>query len=144
MPRLSTASDARLKTCDPRLVALINNVVIYYDCSVLENGGARIPELQAKLVATGASKKLYSKHVISVDKPLSRAVDAAPYPVIWPDKESPNYVAQIGRFYHFAGYVKKTAELMKLGIRYGGDWDGDGDFTDQTFNDLVHFELIED
>jgi hypothetical protein len=26
-------------------------------------------------------------------------------------------------------------------LRFGMDWDGDLDFSDQTFDDLVHFEL---
>lgn len=144
MPKFSSDSISKLKTCDPRLSSLFNNVIPFYDCIVLPNGGARTPELQETLVAEGASKKLNSKHVVTIEKPLSRAVDVAPYPVIWPDKNSPYYIQQYGRFYHFAGYVKKVAETVKLRIRYGGDWDSDLDFMDQTFNDLVHFELIEE
>ena len=28
-------------------------------------------------------------------------------------------------------------------LRWGGDWDGDGDLTDQNFNDLFHLEVVE-
>lgn len=28
-------------------------------------------------------------------------------------------------------------------IRWGGDWDRDHDVKDQTFNDLVHFEVVD-
>jgi hypothetical protein len=28
-------------------------------------------------------------------------------------------------------------------IRWGGDWDGDGDLTDQQFDDLFHIEVKE-
>jgi peptidoglycan L-alanyl-D-glutamate endopeptidase CwlK len=45
------------------------------------------------------------------------------------------------RFYYLAGIVKAVALARKVKIRWGGDWDGDHDFKDQTFNDLVHFEL---
>jgi peptidoglycan L-alanyl-D-glutamate endopeptidase CwlK len=32
--------------------------------------------------------------------------------------------------------------MIEHHIRWGGDWDGDQDFRDQTFDDLAHFELI--
>lgn len=144
MHKFSPRSSALLKTCEPRLIALFTEVVVWYDCTILDNGGARSKELQAKLVADGKSKTMESKHVVDELNPFSRAVDAAAFPVIWPQKDDPHYAQQMGRFYHFAGYVKRVAEQMKLRIRWGGDWDNDLDFTDQTFNDLVHFELIED
>ena len=45
------------------------------------------------------------------------------------------------RFVDFAGYVKGVAEDLGIAIPWGGDWDGDGDFSDQRFHDLPHFEL---
>ena len=63
----------------------------------------------------------------------SLAIDAAPSPIDWNDRE---------RFFYFAGVVKGVAEEMGIKIRWGGDWDGDNDFDDQTFDDLVHFELV--
>ena len=39
------------------------------------------------------------------------------------------------------------AKAMSIPLRWGGDWDGDtllsGRDPDQTFDDLVHFELKE-
>lgn len=141
MPNFSARSSARLETCDPRLVQLFEMVVAYYDCSI--EGGARTPAEQVENVAHGVSKKLDSKHVVDHLHPLSRAVDAAPYPVKWPYPGSSTYIKDIARFYHFAGYVKKCAEVLGIKIRWGGDWDADLDFADQTFDDLDHFELIE-
>ena len=69
----------------------------------------------------------------------------APYPVIWPDQQ-PTIELQIAamkRFVYFAGYVKRVADDLGIAIRWGGDWDGDGDFSDQTFHDLPHFELVQ-
>ncbi len=49
-----------------------------------------------------------------------------------------------------AGIVIGIAdEMYKSGevshkVRWGGDWDRDGDFNDETFKDLWHFELIKD
>jgi peptidoglycan L-alanyl-D-glutamate endopeptidase CwlK len=36
----------------------------------------------------------------------------------------------------------KNDGKMTHDVRYGGDWDGDKDINDQTFNDTVHFELV--
>ena len=38
--------------------------------------------------------------------------------------------------------MQQAAKFMNVSLRWGGDWDGDGDRTDQTFNDLMHWELI--
>lgn len=96
-------------------------------------------------------------------RPESLAVDAGPWPLDWdtrvlkplrgprPAEVSPDaMVGQLDekalknlcRFYHFAGFVLATAARLGTPIRWGGDWDGDGDFMDQTFDDLVHFELL--
>jgi hypothetical protein len=142
MPNFGKASRAKLDTCDPRLVAIFEEVVRVYDCSI--EGGGRTMEEQEDNVAKGVSKTLESKHVITPAHPLSRAVDVAPYPVVWPQASTPSYIHDVGRFYHFAGYVKAKAKQLNIKIRWGGDWDSDGDFTDQTFDDLDHFELAED
>ena len=70
------------------------------------------------------------------------AVDVAPYPLDWKN---------IHKFYLFAGFVLGIVEAInanphlndKIKIRWGGDWDSDYDLNDQTFNDLVHFEIKE-
>jgi hypothetical protein len=42
----------------------------------------------------------------------------------------------------FAGKIMKSSTgLEGMSIRWGGDWDGDGDFKDQTLVDLVHWEI---
>ena len=42
-----------------------------------------------------------------------------------------------------AGYIQATADKLGIKIRWGGDWDSDGDLDDQTFMDLGHFELVD-
>lgn len=105
-------------------------VVYSFDCTVLE--GYRSPKRQHQLFMEGKSKvdAGESKHNASP----SLAVDVAPCPIDWNDKE---------RFYLFAGYVLGRADALGIKIRWGGDWDQDTLVDDQTFNDLVHFELIE-
>jgi len=57
-----------------------------------------------------------------------------PYPIDWTDTD---------RFYYFAGHVMAVAAFLGVNLRYGGDWDGDKDLKDNTFNDLCHFELVD-
>ena len=58
-----------------------------------------------------------------------------------PDLHRANLHALI-RFYDFGGYVVGAAHRLGVPIRWGGDWDQDHDvFDDQTFQDLVHFEI---
>lgn len=44
-------------------------------------------------------------------------------------------------WYMLAGAMHAAAKIEGVAIRWGGDWDGDGDLSDQRFNDLGHFEL---
>lgn len=130
MPKFSTASLTQLDTADIRLQKLFKKVIEYWDCQVLE--GKRSEAQQRINVAKGVSKTMDSKHVYPLDKP-SLAVDVAPYPIKWNDIE---------RFYAFGGFVVGTAVSMGIKVRWGGDWDSDREFHDQTFNDLVHFEIV--
>jgi peptidoglycan L-alanyl-D-glutamate endopeptidase CwlK len=128
LAQFSETSKHKLSTCDPQLQELFNAVIEIFDCVILE--GHREEERQNWLYSRGASKLQYpnSKH----NQAPSKAVDVSPYPVDWQ-----NY----HRFYLFSGFVLGAAWRMGINIRWGGDWDGDKDITDQTFNDLVHFEL---
>ena len=139
MPQFSNTSKARLETCHPDLQALFNKIVSVYDCSILE--GHRQECDQNRLFDEGKSKVQWpkSKH----NKMPSRAADVAPYPVIWPNRESKDYFKNLARFYHFAGFVQAHAQLLGLRLRWGGDWDRDFDFKDQRFDDLTHFELMD-
>ena len=48
----------------------------------------------------------------------------------------------INQFYLMAGHIQSIAIRLGYKIRWGGDWDRDGDLTDQTFMDLGHFEIL--
>lgn len=136
MPKFSEISKQRLITCHPELVRLFNEVVKYYDCTILQ--GSRADAEQRKAFQEGNSKldgvNKKSKHQVDKEHPFSRAADVAPAPLDWKDKE---------RFYHFAGMVQGIAQMLNINIIWGGDWDNDNDFRDNKFNDLVHFELAD-
>lgn len=129
----SKRSIRELATCDDDLIKLFGIVVKNYDCTILQ--GERDAATQDEYFRTGKSKLKFPKSKHN-KKPGSKkgvkACDVAPYPIDWNDQL---------RFYHFAGYVKGVADMLGIKVRWGGDWDSDNDFLDQTFNDLVHWEL---
>lgn len=139
MPKFSRASLDKLATCEPELQRLFETVVIYFDCTVLE--GERTPEQQKLNVEKGVSKTLDSKHIPKPGQ-RARAVDVAPYPLAFPQRNSPTLVKDVARYYYFAGFVLGVAQILGINIRWGGDWDSDRDIHEQNFDDLVHFELI--
>jgi len=128
MPKFGKRSMERLNTCDEDLIALFQEVVKYFDCSVLE--GHRGKDKQNKYFNEGKSKLKYpeGRH----NKKPSNAVDVVPYPVDWEDREQMSY---------FAGFVKGVAYKMGIPIRWGGDWNNNNDLKDNNFDDLPHFEL---
>ena len=130
MPRFGSRSKSRLSTCDDRLQDLFKQVVKGFDCTVIE--GHRGKEKQNAAYAKGNSKLKYPKG--KLNKMPSIAVDVAPYPVDWSDRD---------RFHYFGGYVLGIAKQMGLNIRWGGDWDMDTQTKDNRFDDLVHFEIKE-
>lgn len=65
----------------------------------------------------------------------SKAIDVAPYVN---GKASYDY----RHCCFFAGVVLAIAGMLKIKVRWGGNWDMDEEvMTDQDFQDLVHFEL---
>lgn len=138
MPTFSKKSKDQLESCDLKLQKLFNKVVSGYDCTIIQ--GHRSSEEQLELYEGGQSKVKVSKH----NSYPSMAVDVAPYVnggIPWPNPDSDNYIKDLAQFYHFAGYVLGQAKILGINIRWGGDWDRDFYFGDQTFDDLVHFEI---
>lgn len=122
MPAFSKKSYDRLMTCDKRLQTLFLAVVKEYDCMVL--CGHRSEEDQNKAVAGGFSKTQFpkSKH----NSLPSKAVDVAPYPLDWNNKQA---------FIDLAKFVLKKADELGIKIKWGGDF--------KKFFDGPHYELVE-
>jgi peptidoglycan LD-endopeptidase CwlK len=145
MPKFSEISLSKIKTCHDDLKIILHEAIKIVDFTVLE--GSRTLEQQQKYFKEGKSKldgiKQKSKHQISKESPLSLAVDIAPYPVDWSNNSK-----KLARFYFLAGVIISIATKLRIegkinhSIRWGGDWDRDLDFSDNRFDDLPHFELI--
>lgn len=131
MPRYSKVSQDRLSSCHPDLQQVFREVIQHTDCSILCGHRTREEQMQAYVDGNSTLPWPQSKHNV---RP-SLAVDAAPYlpgkGVSWEPRQCA----------YFAGQVMTIARLLGVKLRWGGDWDRDGDVTDQSFNDLVHFEL---
>ena len=132
MPSFSARSMARLLSCEQQLVDVFLKVVERHDCTIL--CGLRSEERQRVAYEEGLSTKQWpdSMHNAKEGWMRSLAVDVAPYPIDWDDHQ---------RFNRFAFYVLGVADQMGVPLRWGGNWDGDAELDDQTFYDLVHFEL---
>jgi len=149
MPKYSNTSASKLATAHEDLQTIFNEVIKWYDCTIVF--GYRSPEVQKELYEQGRSKpgkivtykdgyEKKSKH----NYEPSLAVDAVPY-----FKESPHIRwNDIKSLYFFAGFVKGVAtKLYNEGkinnkIRLGADWDSDNDVSEETFIDIVHFEIV--
>ena len=126
MPKFGKRSKERLKGVDSRLVNVLNTLIKIMDVTIIE--GVRSQERQEELLKKGATKVKYSKHM------EGKAVDLAPYPINWEDRE---------RFHYMGGMLRGIGKQMNLKIRWGGDWDSDGEIADNSFDDLVHVELVD-
>ena len=124
MYKFGKRSRERLKGVDARLVNVLNELIKIMDVTIIE--GLRSKERQQELLAQGKTKTKYSKHI------QGKAVDLAPYPINWEDREM---------FHYMGGMLRGLGKAMGVNIRWGGDWDSDGDINDNKFDDLVHVEI---
>ena len=120
------------ETLDPRLQVWCDRMLHdVSDISLLV--GYRDREAQNGLFENGFSKLRFpdSRH----NRRPSLAVDLQPYP-------RPLHTSKLwGALGYLAGRGHTIAEELGFDLRRGGDWDGDGDLTDQDFDDLFHWEI---
>lgn len=126
----SPTGQRRLATAHPELQRLFSDIIQHTDCAILE--GHRDQATQDLYFALGKSKLRWpqGKHC---SEP-SMAVDAAP---CVSGKATYDHALCV----EFGWMVVHRAKELGIPLRWGGDWDGDGDRSDQNFDDLVHFEL---
>lgn len=141
MPTLSATSRAKLATCHPDLIAVLEEVIKHYDFTVVY--GHRSNEEQAALYAQGRTtpgpivtwaKPGESKHNTSP----SLAVDVAPFfneikGLDWNDEAA---------FARLAGFIQGVAATKGIKVRWGGDFDSDGRTKDERKTDFPHLELM--
>ena len=141
MSKFSNKSKKLLEQCHPDLQIVLNKAIEYIDFSILDST-IRTVEQQKQFVAEGKSKTMNSKHLKKMlpeyGQEYSLAVDIAPYPIDFNDRE---------RFCLLAGIILGIAKLFKeegvirKEIRWGGDWNQDYITKNEKFSDMPHFEV---
>lgn len=158
MAKFSETSRLRLSTCHPALRDLFETAIEEYDLSIIE--GHRGQEAQNAAVAAGNSQTPWprGKH----NQLPSRAVDAGPYPIKFPEWPSmpPENATRAQwtmyrnalmeahrmtcRWYYYGGYMLGLAKGKGIRVRWGNDWDRDEDFWNHKLADMPHIELLDD
>jgi hypothetical protein len=117
----------------PFLQELVDYILTRIDISLIS--GFRNKQEQDEAFDVGVTTLRWpdSKH----NKLPSMAVDLQPYPY---PKDEGRLRAALG---YIAGIAVEYARARGKRIRWGGDWNENGDLTDQLFDDLFHLELIE-
>ena len=124
MYKFGKKSKERLRGVHPKLVNVLNELIKIMDVTIIE--GLRSEERQKELLEQGKTKTKFSKHI------KGKAVDLAPYPIDWEDRE---------RCHYMGGMIRGIGKQLNTDLRWGGDWYSDGEIKDNSFDDLVHVEI---
>lgn len=131
--KLSKTSLSRLAGVDETLVNVVKRAIEIseIDFSVLE--GKRTLERQRQLYAQGRTAPgkivtwtMKSKHIDG------KAVDLVPYPLDWND---------LSKFDKIKDAMFAAAKELDVNLRWGADWDGDGNYREKGETDSPHFEI---
>ena len=146
--KLSKTSLEKLSTCDPYLQMVIKEAIKITPVDSGVAQGWRSVDQQRQYFKEGKSKidpdkydpnQLIkkAKHVVNELARLSRAVDVFAY---IPGKGASWNVEHLCVI---AGVILAVDKMHENRLRWGGNWDMDGEIiSDQNFQDLPHFELI--
>ena len=124
-----------LEGAHPDLQRIFYEVIKHTDCKVIEGFRGKIEQDLAYESGKSRVKWPDSKHNVNP----ARAVDVVPWPIDWDDLE---------RFVLFGALVMWVASRLYHNgeiehvIRWGADWDSDGDIYEHSLVDFPHFELI--
>ncbi len=137
--KFSDHSKAQRQTLHEDLRLICDRVLEFHDFRI--DIGFRDEAAQNAAFAAGKSKLRFpqSKH----NKTPSEAMDLLPFVngkfIGWND---------LAQWRYFGGIVLGVAFMLNRSgdightLRWGGDWNGDHDMSNQRFNDLPHYELL--
>ncbi len=133
MATFGNRSRKNLNETHEDLQLLFNEVIKYYDCSVICGHRNRTDQNKAYHEGRSTLKYPRSKH----NSLPSKAVDVVPYfknrpHIRWDDTD---------KFYEFVGFVQGVAAMLDIKITCGHNWDMDDELHDSSFIDLPHFQL---
>jgi len=148
--KLSSRSEGRLEGINPKLIEVVKTAITLTKVDFGVTCGMRTVEEQEKLVASGASQTMKSKHL------EGRAVDLVAY-------IGPNVTWSLNKYDEIADAMAAAAKQKGVAIKWGAAWtvgniaDWDGSMEDamnayvdvrrsqgrRPFIDAPHFEMIE-
>jgi peptidoglycan L-alanyl-D-glutamate endopeptidase CwlK len=128
MPAFSQRSLSARAELHPKLQQIVDEAIKVVDFVILDAQRGRAE--QEKAFRGGFSKAHFGESAHNF-KPAV-ALDIVPFPIDF------NNVAG---FRQIAKVFVDTGKRLQIPIRWGGDWDMDGDWKDERFLDWGHFEL---
>lgn len=130
---LGKTSLARLQGVDETLVNVVKRAIEISDVDFTVMEGVRTLERQRELYAQGRTAPgkivtwtMKSRHI------EGKAVDLVPYPLDWNDLEKFNKIKDA---------MFQAAKELDVNLRWGADWDGDGNYREKGEYDSPHFEI---
>ena len=147
--KLSSRSEGRLEGINPQLIEVVKTAITLTKVDFGVTCGMRTVEEQEKLVASGASQTMKSKHL------EGRAVDLVAY-------VGPNVTWALNKYDEIADAMAAAAKQKGVALKWGAAWtvgniaDWDGSMEDamneyvdlrrsqgrRPFIDAPHFEMI--
>lgn len=130
---LGKTSLARLQGVDETLVNVVKRAIEISEVDFTVMEGVRTLERQRELYAQGRTAPgkivtwtMKSRHI------EGKAVDLVPYPLDWNDLEKFNKIKDA---------MFQAAKELDVNLRWGADWDGDGNYREKGEYDSPHFEI---
>jgi len=147
--KLSSRSEGRLKGINPQLIEVVKTAITLTKVDFGVTCGMRTVEEQEKLVASGASQTMKSKHL------EGRAVDLVAY-------IGPNVTWSLNKYDEIADAMAAAAKQKGVALKWGAAWtvgniaEWDGSMEDamntyvdvrrsqgrRPFIDAPHFEMM--
>ncbi len=128
---------------DPRLIQVLDLAITISPVDFMVIEGVRTRARQKELYAQGRTKPgkvvtwtLNSNHFVNLATGFGEAFDALPAPYDWSTK-GPNG----DPFVLMADAIFEAGRRLRIPIRWGADWDQDGNPKERGETDSPHFEL---
>ena len=131
MFKLSQRSLNKLDGVHPDLVAVVKRAIEITDVDFGVTYGVRTVEEQEKLVASGRSQTMKSKHLIQ-DTGYSHAVDLVAY-------DGSDVVWEINVYDNICDAMARSADELEVPVKWGAAWsEGDIRFYEDTAEDAMN------
>ena len=131
MFKLSQRSLKKLDGLHPDLVAVVKRAIEITDVDFGVTYGVRTVEEQEKLVASGRSQTMKSKHLIQ-DTGYSHAVDLVAY-------DGSDVVWEINVYDNICDAMARAADELEVPVKWGAAWsEGDIRFYEDTAEDAMN------